>query len=374
MSKFLRDTYFSIILSTIKGAAEYQTIQDIINSMNQDIHYELVDVTSIILGNNSNNKIYHIRDDTINSSFLQNFLLRTITFLPLVDDKTSWPSIDNFNETRQSLFPDSLVGNIVNEKQITMANNLGNLIISKDFIGYYKYLITQGMASHLLKKTENGYDVDLSKMAKYSVRNDLVPYGARAIFDNDLNIQGIELPYTPLFTDNKLSTYDDEKKYVQCNPTDNGWLFAHNVFTSSLITYVTISDHLLGTHILAADNLLRCYYEYCNLNQGTDTVSRFIFPFVYGTSKINEAAMEILFGSDNVINRLFAFDNQGLTDFMNDVVTCFNRTLQVDQLMSNGTRGKTPFARDIEKYTNIFHSFIEDFVMQLTELQIQTII
>lgn len=372
------EPFYALILAVTKMSPDNEhTMNDLIRSMNTDIEYKLVDATKVILGSDqNNNKIYHVQDKTVPEQVITNFALSTLKYLPITDSEIKWDDIDDFHSNTKVVFPDDFLAQIVTENGTNIANRLGDLVMNGDFTSYYEYIATKGMGAHLLKYNEENrtYEIDLLYMSNYSVRNSYLPYGAKATFDDKFNILSIQVGYVPYYYNHKFLCIDRNQhiivRYDPNSDVTNEWKFVHNVFTSSLITYVTIKDHLLDTHMLGSDNLLYTYYKYCEKLGRTDTLSQFIEPFVFGTAKINTAATQILFGKNNALNRLFAFDNEGMNKFVNDIVMNHQKIRQIDLFKINGTTQKTPLARDMEKYWNIIYVFVNDFINKISEDQI----
>lgn len=371
------DPFYTLVMETTKILPNnVYTIDELVNSMNSDIKYKLVDSTKTILGDdNRGNKIFHVMDDSIPNQPITNFGLSLLKYLPISDNNIKWKDLTDFEDNIKINFPDSFLSEIVIEDGVNIANRLGQYIIDGNFTEYYNYLATEGIGAHLLKYNDidDTYDIDLLAMSRYSVRDNFLPYGAKAIFDNQFQILKIQVAYTP-YCDPCTHEIKCCDIYTQMtinydSTNTEEWQFAHNVFTASLITYVTIKDHLMDTHMLGSDNLLYTYYKYCNKVGRTDDLSQFIEPFIFGTAKINTAATQILFGKNNALNRLFAFDDKGMCEFINDIAMNHQRIRQIDLFEINGTTGKTPFTRDMEKYWNIIYVFVTEFVNTLSQDQ-----
>jgi len=371
------DPFNTLILSLIKlSPNNVHTIDDLVTSMKSNTSYTLVDCTEVVLGHDSNDKIYHVKDDTVSESAITDFAFNIINMFSICDSQIPWENMDMFAKNTSVIFPDKFLAEITKDNILPISSMLGNLVQNGNFVEYYKYIATKGIGGHLLRYNSNDtYEIDLTEMSKYSVRGSYARYGAKAIYDNKLNVIAIELGYTPKFYDYKLVICDTSAKIIIPYEGLTGshyWNFAHNVFTSSLVTYVTIADHLMFTHMLGSDNLLYTYYKYSEKVGNTDSLAQFIKPFVYGSSVINTFATKILFGKKNILHRLFAFDYEGLNEFINDLHSNHKRIAKPDLFKINKTTGLTPFTRDIQKYWDIMSSFVNDFVSQLSEEQVST--
>ena len=91
------------------------------------------------------------------------------------------------------------------------------------------------MGQVLLKKNEDGcYDVDTTILGTFEVRTGFVKYGARAVFDENQKLLEIFVSYL----NRTLKPSDREV-----------WEHAKFLWRCSLKSYVTMSSHLVNTHM-----------------------------------------------------------------------------------------------------------------------------
>ena len=378
MYELWADPFFGLFLSVLqKGTADNNyTMDDLLEAMTSDIRYRLTDVTELVAGPGEHQAIHHVEDRTLTTSCPERTLFCLLRKFSIVDSPTRWTSLTEFLEHRARDFPEKLLNNIVAEHNIELCDTLGKAVADGDFASYYRFLVTEGLASHLVKRSGQGFVVDLRHMSRYPVRDRYLPYGACAVLGPDFDIRSIELGFTPKYNDAKTTVvgYDMIPHVVECRALSPEWNLAHSVFVASLSCYTTVADHLLHTHILSADSLLRVYYEYCGGSHGPgerDRVARFLFPFVYGTSNINTAAMKVLFGERNTVHRLFSFTYDGLTEFTREVIRNYARVPYPISLRGNGV--ETPFTRDIEKHWSIIRDFVTEFLVSCSETEIRNL-
>lgn len=155
--------------------------------------------------------------------------------------------------------------------------------------------------NHTSRDPENSvYIVDLSEWEKYNVRDHFERYGGTAYFDSNLNFIG----------------YVYKSKLIK--KTDKNFKHINLIFRSTLITSITLKEHLITTHWIAANGILISSLKYLG---HTHILRRFLRSFTFGTAAINHASTLALAPFEGIAGRTFAFTNESWIEMINDQIS-----------------------------------------------------
>jgi hypothetical protein len=174
------------------------------------------------------------------------------------------------------------------------------------------FVCTNGIAAHLVVSVDgvgNPVDdqdtlhdrqvVDLRFLRKYSVRKGYRPYGAR------LHLRGLRATHIELNSGRIVGVAE-----------------GYNQFMATLIAFVTVAHHAVGTHFCESGRVNAAFSEQWH-TLPSDFVS-LLRVFLFNTSKVNSRALNILTCRGGIVSRLFAFTEEGLQEFIRDSFTHFN--------------------------------------------------
>lgn len=151
------------------------------------------------------------------------------------------------------------------------------------------------------------YEIDLSSLAKYEVRPRYEKYGCISFFDKNKNIIGI--------------WWDSNEKMVYPGQTDsNEWEICKAVFRSTLLTIITLKNHLVDLHIMISNNLAISAREQLSSNH---PLRRFLRPFYYKTCTINYMAMQTLIPIHGIPFKGFAISAGSWNNLYYDLIAEF---------------------------------------------------
>lgn len=156
-----------------------------------------------------------------------------------------------------------------------------------------KNIIRQGLGSHMIKRYNKNYTIDLSYMEQFDVRPGILKYGSRIVFDKKFNLISI--------------TYQNTV-YTPENPE---WERAKFIFRSSLITANVIQTHGIVYHMLYASNVASSLSELSK----DDPLRILMTPFQYGNMDTATKARRILFEGKSYLKRMFGFTDSALEKF-----------------------------------------------------------
>ena len=220
----------------------------------------------------------------------------------------------------------------------------------------------------------NSIECNLEYLCKYNTRNSWIKYGATVYFD-----------YIDSINDNILT---DQIKILGiwcCHynklilPGDNNWEHAKSIFRMSLITSLTLKDHLSYTHWIIANGIMVSSYEETNIYH---PIRRLLHQFCYKTLSINYSATKFLLPVDNLAFRIWGFTKESWKQYFSDIFNdykfkTFPEIIKAKNIPDNILK-KLPFYIDgielwhcIEKYVisflKIFYS--EDIIKNDNELK-----
>lgn len=144
------------------------------------------------------------------------------------------------------------------------------------------------------------YEVDLSYLGKYEVRDKFVKYGHIAYFDYKKALLGI---------------YSCHSNKIYTN-TDDDWEHIKFCFRSSLVTDITLKYHLSYTHFIYSNSMMIGARESLSKD---NPVRRLLKPHYYRSSVINWAAREILIPHGQLAHRTWAFTDNSWNQLFNDI-------------------------------------------------------
>jgi len=212
-----------------------------------------------------------------------------------------------------------------------------------------------------------------SQLAPLAVRKGFAHYGADVFFDTNyrpVKILMAGLAYEKL----SLHSHQQEEGRIIVRPGDAEWANAKFVARSSLLTLVTVVDHLYGVHLQESNLLTIATREHLSKDH---PVRRFLTAYQFGTIGVNANACNLLIKSRTLAQRTFAFDDQGFSVAMNsasDLMMPFSSVCKeagyataVDKVKCNqwlkDARGvDTPYNRQETALYEIHHKFVVDYL------------
>ncbi len=232
-------------------------------------------------------------------------------------------------------------------------------VASDDAITYFSF---SGLAAHAVEAvtgeekslTNATYKVDFDWMYRFDVRFPFEKYGAIAYFDDELR------PLNIYWSHKQKSVY----------PHDEDWNHAKWVFKCSVLTGVTLKDHLLGLHLLLSNFVNTANHENLGKNH---PIRRMLTPFTYNNIEINQGAITTLLPSHSLFHRASALSAKGIHEAfqmgyeVNHIFEPIRSLARHDRLDADGNikkrNGKLlPFEEDMVEFWKVVNEFVRGYV------------
>ncbi len=219
-------------------------------------------------------------------------------------------------------------------------------------------LAFNGLGQYYLEKIKNdepnmspdipknaSYKIDLSYWEKYDVRQNYEKYGGIAYFDQNLNCIGIHY----------LSNF-----FLQ---SDTKYDHISFIFRSTLITAITLREHLILIHWIVANSTLVSSLKYLN---SSHILRRILRIFTFGTASINHSSTIALAPFEGIAGRAFGFTKKSWNKMVDDQMNIIKYQSIYDKFNSSGLsdefKSSLPFYKDGIDLWEIYNEFITNLV------------
>ena len=191
------------------------------------------------------------------------------------------------------------------------------------------------------------YEVDLSFMNNYETRAPFEKYGAVGVFDAKQVLLGIYW-----CTKNKM-----------VRPKDADWEHVKFVLKSTLITAVTVKDHLAHLHWINSNNLVFSSRQ----NFPSDhPLRRLLKQHTYRGATINWASKGTLLPIDALAYRVFAIDKSSWNDVLADSISVCQYETFADYTAKKGLtpamEEEMPYLRDGKAFWAVVHKYVAAYI------------
>jgi len=223
-----------------------------------------------------------------------------------------------------------------------------------------------GLASHLVQALPAptliapdpdvdgaAFMVDLDWMKTLEVREGFERFGAIAYFNNSLDVVRIHWSH-------------DGKNYYPPQPDANRreidrWEHVKFAFRSSILTGVTLKDHLASVHLKLANIVTTVVREALPIYH---PMRRFITPFTYRTIEVNRGAAAYLCAEMGVLHRATALTAKGVVDgFQAALKTPYRPLLSsLEGPIFDALGDQYPFRQDAIDFQHIVRKFVTAYV------------
>lgn len=160
----------------------------------------------------------------------------------------------------------------------------------------------------------NRYQIDLSKMCKYPVRNGLSPLGFIAQFHyNEVAGQ--------MVTD-QIDLPAENKRVVNSKDNPSEWQRAQRIALASLSTHMTAVRHLGWAHLAAGENIAAITSTHLSADHPVHTI---LHPHTFRTTATNKYRIPSLIGHEtSALPSVFAYDRQRILELLDDTGADFD--------------------------------------------------
>jgi len=224
-------------------------------------------------------------------------------------------------------------------------------------------LCISGLGAMRLERTASGgFVVRTNALAGLPVRPGLARYGGDCYLDANYRVTRIE----------KLGGIKgtESAKLAVVTPADRDWEYVKFCFRSTLVSLVTLVDHLYGVHLLMANTAVRSVREHL---PPSHPARRFLTPFMFNTISVNDNAVSNLTSPGTMGPRNFALTDQatniafarapmlvnmdGLNtgDFQLDYEKYYKKHLEPKGL-------GTPFHKSKLRFWRTMHKFVDAYM------------
>ena len=238
---------------------------------------------------------------------IQNFI-KSLAFNTLkefnFDDKLVWfDSVDEGIHNMQKEFLNNLPGQSVYWDDLSSDRAISNICfegigqIYIDAVSESQHKLSSGVES---PPKGSVYEVNLSYLGKYEVREKFTKYGHIAYFDKDKVLLGIY-------------SCNDNKIHIS---SDTEWEHIKFGFRSSLVTDITLKYHLSYVHFIHSNSMMISARESLSKDH---PLRRLLKQHYYRSSVINWAAREILIPINQLAHRTWAFTSESWIRLFSDI-------------------------------------------------------
>ena len=210
--------------------------------------------------------------------------------LPMVDDFTPFaPGEDG------AAYVHRWLGDVLPPSHETWADTCSDEALTR--------LCLHGLGAHRVERVTSGgeaaFCVRTNALAPMRVREGYAHYGGDAYFDTNWRVLCI------------VRAEVEDGRWVRDRahtPDDPGWEYAKFAFRGSLLTLVTVVDHLHEIHLVWAAAVVRAMREELDADH---PIRRLLTPFTFGTIGVNDRIHDHLIAPASLGDRVFAFSEEG---------------------------------------------------------------
>jgi hypothetical protein len=215
------------------------------------------------------------------------------------------------------------------------------------------HLVFHSLGQHLVELVPEGegdarYAVMLDSLSRYSVRPGLAPYGADVYFDADLAPVRITRLGEDIF------------------PSDGArWEYAKFCFRATLLSAVTVVDHLCHLHLVQANCTMTAVRETLSPSHPVRVLYK---PFIYRTAAINFMASVLLTSIDGLAYRALALDEFGFKRIFYDALQTIRHETLGERFARTGVaqderlRQEMPMLEDALGFEAIVSAYVGDYL------------
>lgn len=213
------------------------------------------------------------------------------------------------------------------------------------FNGIGQCYVEQIIKPNTTDPTNSKYKVDLSNWEKYDVREDYENYGGICYFDSNLNFIG----------------YVYKSKFITLNDVD--FNHVNLIFRSTLITSITLKEHLITTHWIASNGILISSLKFLS---HTHILRRFLRSFTFGTASINHASTLALAPFEGIAGRTFGFTSTSWNLMISDQLATIQYESIEDKFvhsnLSEEFKSIMPYYQDGIELWKINKEYVSNFI------------
>lgn len=293
---------------------------------------------------------------------------KVLSMAPITDDEGEWQNVEEAVAWRMQWFSSNFPPPNTNYSSV---QDVAELVSQLAFSGLC-CLHTQKLES--LPKDSLAYQKcqdrirtvyvnDTCDLGTYRVRRGYQRYGAAAYFDAEYNLIGV---YTCCDGEYHKCPFKLVAVMKGEKPDENfekdeydKWRHAMWAWRVSALALVTVSDHLVNVHMVAANSLVSASRTHLPINH---PLRAFLKIFTYRTIGINNKAYRTLTMRKGVINRNWAFEEDDLQELLYATKNNFKKNFKDYIPESMRDVADYPANQDLVAFADAVTELVHDFL------------
>ena len=169
--------------------------------------------------------------------------------------------------------------------------------------------------------TGAAFCLDLQWMSEYATRESFERYGATAYFNKERKPMEIHRPYAKHneaknhwgFQGQPKKDSNGKLLVLVSKPGDAHWEHMKWTLKVSVMTEITLIDHLLWAHLIVSNGVTRASRQELSIK---NPIRQLLKPFTYRANTINFSAFKTLFAKGGMADHWFGFTREALASYM----------------------------------------------------------
>ncbi len=207
------------------------------------------------------------------------------------------------------------------------------------------------------------YVNDNTSLGSYRVRRGYQRYGAAAFFDRNFHLIGVYTCCDGEYHERPAKLAAVIEEHIMDQTLENEefaeWRHAMWAWRVSALALVTVADHLVNVHMIAANALVSASSTYLSINH---PLRAFLKIFTYRTIGINNKACRTLIMRKGVVSRNWAFEEDDLQELLFATKCNFKKNFRdhIPDCMKDVP--EYPANKDLVMYCDAVTELVRDFL------------
>ncbi len=142
------------------------------------------------------------------------------------------------------------------------------------------------------------------------------------------------------------------------NSKDKEWEHVKFAFRSSLITDITLRQHLAYNHLVIANSMMIASRETLNKDH---PIRRLLKPHYYRSANINWSAKSILIPTDQLAHRTWGFTHESWNELLTDVFSMW-KYQPFNEFLVNQNISELPLKEDGQDLWNVIELYVKSYL------------
>jgi hypothetical protein len=310
----------------------------------------------------------YVDEDVPNIDMMKDKITSTVLKLaPITDDEGEWESREEAIGWRMKWFNSNFPPVNTNYSSYKSVSKMVSHLAFAGMCSLHTEKIASLPETSLARKkcqsTKAVYVNDNTVLGSYRVRRGYQRYGAAAYFDRDFHLIGV---YTccdgRYYHRPSRLAYVAEEAGIDLNfevEEFDEWRHALWVWRVSALALVTVADHLVNVHMIAANAMVSTSRTYLPIDH---PLRAFLKIFTYRTISINSKAFLTLTMPKGVINRNWAFEDDDLQKLLETTPCTFKKNFRDYIPASMRDVKEYPANQDLVVFCDAVTELVRDFL------------